>query len=101
MNILPFRFLITRFLLHARVLLDIVERVREPMRPINNSTLSRSTGQSRLHLCGPILDSVDTQRDGHPRDRGVSADETSTQAEASRTSTLEEKADILCAEISG
>ncbi|KAF5465169.1 hypothetical protein F2P56_015198 [Juglans regia] len=66
--------MITRFLLDAEVVPDVVECKRETMRPINSTTMSRSTRHLRLRLRGPVPDRVDTQRDAHPEDRGVSAD---------------------------
>ena len=98
-DILPFGILITRFLLHAGVVSEPAERSRFPMAPINSTTLSRSTGHSRFHFRGAVPDRAEIQRDGQPGDTGVSAGETSTQPETSRTYIREELADILRAEI--
>lgn len=92
-DILPFGILITQFLLHAGLLPDIAECVRELIGPINSFTLSQSTGHQRLCLHPSIPEQVDTQEDGHPTYYGVSTSETSTQAKASRTATRDETAD--------
>lgn len=103
MDILPFGVLITRYLLCAGVVPDVAERKREPMGPINSTTLSRSTGHSRLRFRAHVPEPVDPHRDAQPGDHGVSAAaaETSTRAEASVHSvTREEMADIVRAAIS-
>lgn len=50
-NILPFRILMSQFLLFIGILSTPTELVRQLMGPIDSITLARSVGHLRFYLC--------------------------------------------------
>lgn len=92
-DILLFGVLFTHFLVAKGVKQDAFECVREPIGPINSTTLSGSMGHSKFHICAPITEAVHTQGDA----QGVSG-EASIHG-TSQAATHEEIVDIMRAQI--